>query len=170
MLDHLQIDRADLLGFSNGGTIAYQIAIRHPERVRKIVAVSGFFSHAGAFPAFWDSFAHVQLNDMPKSLRDAYLAVAPNPANLQSFFEKCVERMRHFQDIPEDVMRKIGPPTLVICGDADVMRPEHAVETYRLIPHSEVAVLPGTDHMAIMARTDLLMPIIVKFLDAPAVK
>lgn len=170
LLDYLNIDQADLLDFSNGGTIAYQVAIRHPQRVRRIVSVSGFFSHNGAFPPFWDSFATAKLTDMPKELRDAYLAVAPHPENLQMFFEKCVGRMRHFQDIPAEAMCGIASPTLVICGDADVMCPEHAVETYRLIPHAQVAVLPGTDHMGMMARTDLLLPMIVTFFDAPPAK
>jgi len=104
---------------------------------------------------------------MPKELREAYLAVAPHPENLQSFFDKCVQRMRSFKDIPEDAIRGVAAPTLVIVGDADVMRPEHAVEGFRLLPHAQLGVLPGTDHMKVMTRAEWIVPMVVEFLDAP---
>jgi len=170
LLAYLHIERADFFGFSNGGTIAFQLAIRHPEKVRKLVVVSGFFKRDGGYPGFWDTFAHVQLKDMPQELRDAYCEAAPVPENLQSFFDKCVERMRHFKDIPDEAIRGIAAPTLVIAGDADVMRPEHAVETFRLIPHAQLAILPGTDHMKVMTHAAWLVPAIGAFLDAPITK
>jgi pimeloyl-ACP methyl ester carboxylesterase len=166
LLNYLHIRQADLFGFSNGGTIALQVAIRHPQVVRKLVVASGFFSHNGADPAFWNGFATVKLSDMPKELREAYLEVAPHPENLQTMFNKAVQRMRNFKDIPADTIRAITAPTLVVCGDRDVMRPEHAVEEFRLLPHAQLAVLPGTDHMQVTARTSWLVPMIEEFLDA----
>jgi pimeloyl-ACP methyl ester carboxylesterase len=103
---------------------------------------------------------------MPKELREAYLEAAPHPENLQSFSDKCVQRMRNFQDIPADAIRGITAPTLVMVGDADVMRPEHAAEMFRLLPHAQLAVLPCTDHMALMTRTEWLVPMVTEFLDA----
>lgn len=122
LLKYLHIRQADLFGFSNGGTIALQVAIRHPQIVRKLVVASGFFSHEGADPAFWDGFATATLDIMPKELRDAYLEVAPHPQNLHSMFDKAVQLMRNFKDIPADKVRAISAPTLVVCGDSDVMR------------------------------------------------
>ncbi|HXW14698.1 MAG TPA: alpha/beta hydrolase [Terriglobia bacterium] len=170
LLDHLHVCQADLFGFSNGGTIALHFAIRHPHIARKLVVASGFFSHAGADPAFWDGFAMATLDVMPKDLRDSYLEVAPNPENLQSMFEKAVQRLRNFPDIPRDAMRSIAAPTLVVCGDSDVMRPEHAVEEFRLLPHAQLAILPGTDHMEVTSRTAWLVPMIEEFLDRPMPK
>jgi pimeloyl-ACP methyl ester carboxylesterase len=167
LLQYLHVEQADVFGFSNGSTIALQVAIRHPRLVRKLVIASGFFSHVGADPAFWNGFEHAQLQQMPQELRDSYLAVAPHPENLQMFFDKCVRRMRDFKDIPTDTIRGIRSPALVIVGDADVMRPEQAVEEYRLIPHSRLAVLPGTDHMTLTSRSAWLVPMINDFLDAP---
>jgi pimeloyl-ACP methyl ester carboxylesterase len=166
LLQYLHVEQADVFGFSNGSTIALQVAIRHPLLVRKLVIASGFFSHVGADPAFWNGFEHAQLQQMPQELRDSYLAVAPHPENLQMFFDKCVRRMRDFKDIPTDTIRGIRSPALVIVGDADVMRPEQAVEEYRLIPHSRLAVLPGTDHMTLTSRSAWLVPMINDFLDA----
>jgi pimeloyl-ACP methyl ester carboxylesterase len=166
LLDYLQVRPADLFGFSNGGTIAFQVAIRHPHLVRKVVVASGFFSHEGAEPAFWNGFPTATLNVIPKELRDAYLEVAPHPEDLQSMFDKAVQRMRTFRDIPEDKIRGISAPTLVVCGDADVMRPEHAVQEFRLLPRAQLAILPGTDHMKVTARTSWLVPMIEEFLNA----
>ena len=102
---------------------------------------------------------------MPKELREAYLAAAPHPENLQSFFDKCVQRMQSFPDIPADAIRGIAAPILVIVGDADVMRPEHAVDLFRLLPLARLAVLPGTDHMAVTKRTTWLAPMVSEFLN-----
>jgi pimeloyl-ACP methyl ester carboxylesterase len=100
-------------------------------------------------------------------LRDAYLAVASHPENLQLFFDKALQRMRDFQDIPTDEIRGIRAPALVIVGDVDVVRPEHAVEEFRLLPHARLAILPNTDHMALMSRSEWLVPMVDDFLKCP---
>jgi pimeloyl-ACP methyl ester carboxylesterase len=167
LLQHLHIAQADLFGFSNGGTIALQVAIRHPHVVRKLVVASGFFQREGSsYPWFWAGFPTAKLEQMPKELREAYLEAAPHPENLQRFFDKCVERMQNFPDIPTEAIRGITAPALVIVGDADVMRPEHAVDLFRLLPHARLAVLPGTDHMALMTRSAWLAPMVSEFLNA----
>jgi pimeloyl-ACP methyl ester carboxylesterase len=167
LLQHLHIAQADLFGFSNGGTITLQVAIRHPRVVRKLVVASGFYQREGSsYPWFWEGFPSAKPEQMPKELREAYLEAAPHPENLQSFFDKCVERMQNFLDIPTEAIRGITAPALVIVGDADVMRPEHAVDLFRLLPHARLAVLPGTDHMAVTKRTPWLAPMVSEFLDA----
>ncbi|HEV3152966.1 MAG TPA: alpha/beta hydrolase [Candidatus Baltobacteraceae bacterium] len=166
LLDYLEIAKADLFGFSNGGTVALHVAIRHPERVRKLVLASAFFSHDGAEPAFWNGFPAATPDIMPKVLRAAYFAVAPHPENFERFFYKSVNLMRTFPDIPRERLQGLEAPALIVCGDSDVMRPEHAVEEYRLIPRAWLAVLPGTDHMSLTSRTDWLVPMIEQFLNA----
>lgn len=166
LLDYLNIPEADFFGFSNGGTVAVHVAIRHPEKVRKLVLASAFFSHDAAEPAFWDGFETATPDIMPKTLRDAYMAVAPHPENFERFFYKGVNLMRNFQDIRREALRAVRAPALIVCGDADVMRPEHAVEEYRLIPRAQLAVLPGTDHMSLTSKTDWLVPMVERFLDA----
>ena len=170
LLAYLHLDRADLCGFSNGGTIALQVAIRHPRVVRQLVAISAFFGRDGAGPQFWEWMKNARLENMPVELQHAYLAVAPHPENLRLFHDKAAQRMRDFQDIPVEEIRAIAVPALVICGDADVVRPEHAVALARLLPHGQLAILPGTDHSEIMTRADSLVPMIERFLDAMPVK
>ena len=170
LLEHLGIGQADLFGFSNGGTIALQVAIRHPERVRKLVLASALAKRDGAYDWLWDAMDKATLENMPQELQQAYLEVAPEPANLQAMHDKAAQRVREFKDIPDDALRGIAAPALVVVGDADVIRPEHAVELFRLLPQARLAVLPGTDHMQVTARTAWLVPMIGEFLDAPAAK
>lgn len=170
LLAFLRVERADLFGFSNGGTIALQVAIRHPRVVRRLVAASAFFRRDGGEPWFWEAMKNARLENMPIELQEAYRQVAPQPENLRRFHDKAAQRMRDFKDIPAEAIRAIAAPTLVMVGDADVVRPEHAVALFRLLPHAQLAVLPGTDHMAMMQRTDWLVTMLDGFLDSAAVK
>ncbi len=167
LLQYLHIPQADLLGFSNGATIALEVAIRHPKLVHKLVLISGLYSRAGAPQQFWAGFPKAKLSDMPQVLRDAYVATSPHPEMLQSFFDKCVARMRNFQDIPDPSIRLITAPSFIIVGDRDVVLPEHAVALSRLLPQSQLAILPNTDHMHVTKRTGWLAPAINDFLDLP---
>jgi pimeloyl-ACP methyl ester carboxylesterase len=167
LLAHLQIPRADLCGFSNGGTIALQVAIRHPGVVRRLVPISTLAFRRGAVPQLWEWMQHARLENMPQELQDAYRAVAPHPENLRLMHDKAAQRVRDFRDIPEDKLRAIAAPALIVCGDRDVVLPEHAIELFRLLPRAEVAILPHTDHGTIVRRPDVLVPMIERFLAAP---
>jgi pimeloyl-ACP methyl ester carboxylesterase len=167
LLSYLNVGRADLFGFSSGGTIALQGAIRHPHLVRKLVIASALTRRDGAAPSFWNMVERTQPKDIPLQLREAYLSVAPNPENVDMFFQKGTQRMRDFGDIPDESLRGIQAPALVISGDLDFVRPEHAVQQYRLLPHARLAILPDTGHMSVMSRSDLLLPMVKSFLDAP---
>lgn len=129
------------------------------------MAASALVKRDGAYP--WPS---TKLESMPQELQEAYLKVAPQPENLRMMHDKAAQRVRDFKDIPADAIRSIAPSTLVVVGDADVIRPEYAVDTFRLLPHAQLAVLPGTDHMLVTARSGWLVPMIGGFLNAPAAK
>ena len=143
LLKHLKIENADFFGFSNGGNIAMQIAIRHPKAVRKLIVASAGFKRDGHPQEFWEFMKHAKLETMPKVLRDEYVKLAPHPEQLSTFFDKSVKRMREFKDFSLEDIRSIQAPTLVTIGDADNVRPEHAVELFRLLQHGKLAVLPG---------------------------
>ena len=165
LLEKLGIERADFYGYSNGGTIALQIAIRHPKLVRKLVIQSANFRKDGMYPEFWDGMRHATLDNMPAEFREAYLRTAPHPEQLQSYFEKSVRRMLEFKDIPAEAIQSIQAPALIMIGDRDVVRPEHALEMYRLMPHAQLAILPNSDHMKMSDRAAWEVPMIESFLD-----
>jgi len=167
LLKYLHVERADFFGYSNGGNIALLMGIRHPDMVRKLVIESAMFRRDGLVPGFWDSMQHATLDGMPRELKDAYLKSAPHPEALQSFHDKCRDRMLQFKDWPEDDIRSIRAPTLVMIGDADIITPEHAVAMFRLLPHGQLAILPGTDHLSIVRRAEWQVSMIEAFLRAP---
>jgi pimeloyl-ACP methyl ester carboxylesterase len=143
LLETLGIERADLFGFSNGASTALQVAIRHPERVRRLVFASAVTRRDGADPQLWEWMEQATFDNMPQVLKDAFLEVNPDPEQLRRMHDGDAERMRGFRDVPDDAVRAVRAPTLVVVGDRDVVRPEHALELARLLPQARLLVLPG---------------------------
>ncbi len=143
LLKQLQIQKADIFGFSNGGTTALQIAIRHPEITGKVISASALCKRSGAPETFWNFMNNATIDQMPKVFKDEYKKVAPDPNHLQTMHDKCVVRMQTFKDIPDSLLQSIQSPVLIMMGDHDVATPEHAVEMSRLIPNSRLAIFPS---------------------------
>ena len=144
LLDFLQIPRADILGFSNGGTSALQVAIRHPAKVRRLVLASAIYRRDGMPDGFFESMKTATLEVMPEALKEADRRVNPDPRHQQALFDQDSQRMLHFKDIPEEQIRAIHAPALVLNGDQDVVKPEHALRLAHTIPGARLAILPGT--------------------------
>ncbi|MEJ2157668.1 MAG: alpha/beta hydrolase [Desulfobacteraceae bacterium] len=144
LLRQLKVDKADIIGFSNGGTTALQIAIRHPDVVNKLAVLSANFRRSGMQPGFFDGFKNASMEKMlPQDLKEAYLKANPDPKGLQRMFDRDVARMVSFTDISDELIKAIQAPTLVINGDSDVVRSEHALELSQMLPHAKLAILPG---------------------------
>lgn len=143
LLKNLNILKADIFGFSNGGTTALQIAIRHPELVDKIIAASALYKRNGVPSQFWGFMEQARLENMPEQLKEAYKKVASDTIGLQVMHDKDAKRMVDFKDIPDEKIKSIKAQTLIIIGDKDVITPEHAIEMHRLIANSELAIIPG---------------------------
>ena len=143
LLRHLDVVRADVFGFSNGGSVALQLAIRHPELVRRLVFASSLTKRDGAPQQFWDFMRQATFEDMPQPLKDAFLRVNSDPQQLRTMHDKDAARMRDFADVPDATVRTVGVPTLVVMGDRDVATPEHAVSLFRLLPQARLLILPS---------------------------
>jgi len=185
LLQQLGIEKADLFGWSMGAGIALQIAIRHPEVVRKLVVVSAPCKRDGWYPEVLAGMASMNAEAaeamVGSPMHQAYVSVAPKPEDWSALVAKSGQLLRQDYDWSTAVA-SITAPTLIVVGDADSVRPAHAVELFGLLgggkvdgamgglPHSQLAMLPGTTHFSILARTDLLLPIITPFLEAPMPK
>lgn len=143
LLRHLKVDKADLLGFSNGASIALQVAIRHPQLVRKLVFASAMTKRDGAQPQLWEFIKKADFSNMPQPLKDAFLKVNPDPQKLRTMHDKDAARMQSFKDVPDDLVRSVRAQTLIVLGDQDIVKPEHAVELTRLISGARLLILPG---------------------------
>jgi pimeloyl-ACP methyl ester carboxylesterase len=184
LICHLGLDGADVVGYSMGGGIALQLAIRHPDLVRRLVVASASFRADGMPAVALEMFPAITPEMFAGSpIEEAYLATAPNPGDFPTLVAKLKQLDTTHFAWPEDDIRDIGAPTLIVLGDSDGVRLEHAVELFRLrgggvmgdlegMPTSQLAVLPGTSHFVppgfgLLDRSDLLLAIIPPFLDAP---
>jgi pimeloyl-ACP methyl ester carboxylesterase len=176
LLRYLKVAQADLLGFSNGASVALQVAVRHPGLVRKLVFASSMTRRDGVPPEFWDFIARADFANMPQPLKDAFLRVNPDERALRRMHDKDAARMQSFRDVPDEAVRSVRAPTLIVVGDRDIVRPEHAAELARLIPEARLLVLPGGhgDYLgeAVAApadtrQTELTVQLIEQFLDDP---
>jgi pimeloyl-ACP methyl ester carboxylesterase len=178
--DHLSIAQADVVGYSMGGSTGLQVAIRHPELVRKLVAVSANFSSDGYYPELLMGLQMMTPDIFVGTPQEAaYLRHAPHPEDFPVLVEKQKVLPQDYAWPVADVAG-ITAPMLVVIGDSDVVRPEHAVDLFRLLgggvpadltgslPNARLAILPGTTHASIVLdRADQLLAVIEPFLAAP---
>ncbi|WP_106293226.1 alpha/beta fold hydrolase [Arcticibacter pallidicorallinus] len=175
LLKTLNINKANVFGFSNGASTTLQFAIRHPQMTNKIIVGSTFFKKSGAPDWFWDMMSKPSFEGMPQPYKDAFLKVNPDTSALYRMYERDVARMQSFPDIPEQQMKSITAPSFIIIGDNDVVRVEHAVEMHNLIPNSRLAIIPGGhgDYIGELATQQdsaiitATVSMINKFLDEP---
>lgn len=172
--------RADVFGYSTGAAVALHLVLRRPEVVRKLVLASVTYNMAGVHPGLMEGLGEATPEMMHGSpWHEEYLRIAPHPEDFPKLFAKKTEMDRHIKDLLPEAISAIKAPTLLIIGDSDLVRPEHAVEMFRLLgggvfgdtpaglPNSQLAILPGTSHVTLANRADLLLPMITSFLDAP---
>lgn len=153
LLERLGITDADVIGFSNGGIVAMELAMRHPTLVHKLVVCSSYYSHAAMPPAFWDGMAHATMANLPPALMTAFEAAQPDPAMRRRMFEQQVALMQHFTDIPEPALQAIKSPALVLVGEHDVMSIEHASSLAHLL-HAQLVVYRGAGHGTYLGSLD----------------
>lgn len=178
LLRHLRIDSADILGWSMGGGVAFQFAVRHPEQLRRLVVVSAPYAHNGWLPETEASFASFT-PDMFKgtSIEKQYDSLGNDPARFPQFVKKVISIDLKPYDWSKQV-KAIKAPIFLAIGDADGVRYEHALELYRAkgggkqgdltgAPQSRLAILPGTTHIGMfMQHENWLIPMITDFLDS----
>ena len=182
LLDHLGIAHADVSGYSLGACTAIRMAIRHPEKVRKLVPIAGTFRLDGWDPRVLEMIATITPEMfMETPFYEEYLRLAPRPEDWPTFVEKLVAIDTTIpQDIPVEVVQAIAAPALVIAGDQDSSTPQHTVELFIAlgggtpgdlglpVPKAQLAILPNTTHIQlIFAPEPAINTIVPPFLDAP---
>ena len=168
LLDHLGIERADLFGFSLGSLVSTEMAVTYPTRVGRLVLASGHIRADGYHP---EILAPEQTSPLLPTEADfeamqvAYAAVAPDPDQFFPFLEKMQPVVSAFEGWSDAAIGGIEGPTLIIVGDRDFVRLEHAALMLELFPDAQLAVLPATTHMQVIRRTDALLALVEPFLD-----
>ncbi len=182
LLRALAVERADVMGYSQGGAVGLQLALRHPQLVSKLITLGAPYRRDGWYPSIWqglealsaDFFAGTPVSE----------AFRQHTADSEAF-GAYVEKMRVLglddQNISDEQMRSIKAKTMVIVGDADGVKPEHAIAMFKLrgggdeaaaatgaitdVPQARLAILPASSHTSIPAAVPTLEPMITAFLD-----
>ena len=178
LLEQLKIPRADLIGYSMGGAVAMQCAIRHPDKVRKVVVISSYFRRDGVVKEALDAIPKLTADDFKGSPIEAeYKKLSPTPDEFPNFVKRLLATASRGHDISADQLKATTAPMFFIHGDADGVRLEHISEMYRLKggeihgdmrPRSatRLAILPNTTHVTLMDRRSVIIPMVNDFLDA----
>jgi len=179
LLKYLKIDSADIFGYSMGGGVAQQIAIRHPASVRRLIITSSVYKYEG-WTQETRSILPILTPEMFEStpIKTEYDKLAPDPKHWKEFINKMKKFVTTPYDFGADKVKGIKSPTMIITGDGDGVLPEHAVEMYRLrgggymidfgpIPAAQLAIFPGSSHISVMMQTQWLLSMITPFLDSP---
>jgi pimeloyl-ACP methyl ester carboxylesterase len=179
LLRHLDVEQADFFAYSSGTGIAMELALQQPRLVRKLVLASVAYRLDGLHPGLTDGMDELQPEHLAGTpFEEDYARTAPNPGDWPRLVEKIKQLNRQLPEWPAEAVRSITAPTMLVYGDSDIVRPEHAAELFRLLgggvpgdvaglPRSRLAVLPGTTHVTLVHRADWLVPMVTEFLDAP---
>lgn len=182
LLRALKVERADVMGYSQGGGVALQLALRHPALVSKLVSLSATYRKDGWYPsalAGIEGLSATALAGTP--VEKAFKEHTPDATAFETYLEKMKVLGIGDQNISDAQMRSISARTMVIAGDADAVRPEHALAMFKLrgggdeeaaasgalrkVPAARLVILAATSHIGIFGRSAVLAPMVSAFLD-----
>ena len=178
LLKYLKISRADLIGYSMGGGVAMQVAVRHPDQVRRVVVISSTFRRDGVVPEGQDALSGLTAELFKGSpIETEYLRLSPTPDQFANFVQRMVAAYSREKDLTADQLQATTAPMFFIHGDADGILLQHVAEMFRLKggethgdmgprSASRLAILPNTTHVTLMERMSIIVPMVNDFLDA----
>lgn len=182
LLRALEVERADVMGYSQGGGVALQLALRHPTLVNKLVSMSATFRKDGWYPSVFETIGTLGADAFAGTpVESAFREHTPDSGAFGAYLEKMKHLNINDQNISDRAMRSIAAPTMVIVGDADGVKLEHAVAMFQLrgggdeeaaasgilqeIPVARLVVLPAMSHIALAGQSEMLVPMVSAFLD-----
>jgi pimeloyl-ACP methyl ester carboxylesterase len=182
LLRALKVERADVMGYSNGGGVALRLALRHPTLVNKLVSLSATYRKDGWYPSVFEGIEDQSSAVFAgTSVEKAFKEHTPDATAFAAYLEKMNVLSRNEQDISDAQMRSISAKTMVIVGDADAVKPEHALAMFKLrgggdekaaasgmlqeAPAARLVILPATSHVGIFGESAVLVPMVNAFLD-----
>jgi pimeloyl-ACP methyl ester carboxylesterase len=169
LLRALGIERADVLGYSQGGGVALQLALRHPRLVGKLVVLSATYRQDGWYPSVLQGIEGLSRDFfVDTAVGEAFRRHTADPEAFDAYIEKMKVLGIEDQNISDAQMRSIQAKTMVIAGDADAVKPEHALAMFHLRgggDEARLAILPATSHISIWGAVRVLEPMITEFLD-----
>ncbi|MGN6181767.1 MAG: alpha/beta fold hydrolase [Mucilaginibacter sp.] len=176
VMDHLKVDSADIVGYSMGGSVAYQFIVNYPQRVNKLVIISSTYKSTGWLPQVTSAFKGFTPEILANSpLKTAYDAEAPDKTKWAPFIEQMIAFLKTSFDMGDANIAKITAPVLIISGDNDGLDKIELMKTYQLLgggvsadlspmPKSQLAIVPAQSHVSLMTQTPILLGYMTNFL------
>ncbi|HVT85563.1 MAG TPA: alpha/beta hydrolase [Chitinophagaceae bacterium] len=176
VMDYLKIDSADIVGYSMGGSVAYQFAVQSPERLRKLVIISSTYKSDGWLPIVNGAFKDFKPEFFDNTpLKTAYDAVAPDKTKWRKFLEQMFVFAKEPFNVGDSNIAKITAPVLIISGDNDGLDKIELMKTYKLLgggvaadmepmPKSQLAIVPSQSHVGLMMQTTTILSYLNSFL------
>jgi pimeloyl-ACP methyl ester carboxylesterase len=182
LLRALQVERADVMGYSQGGGVALQLALRHPTLVNKVVSLSATYRRDGWYPSALEGIKGLSAKAFAGTpVEEAFKEHTPDDATFDAYVEKMKVLGVNDHNMSDAQVSSISAKTMVIIGDADAVRPEHALTMFKLrgggdeeaaaagmlqkVPAARLVILPATSHIGISAQSAALVPMVSAFLD-----
>jgi pimeloyl-ACP methyl ester carboxylesterase len=176
VMNHLKVDSADVAGYSMGGSVAYQLTIQSPKRVRKLVIISSTYKTSGWLSQVTNGFKGLKpefLTNTP--MKAAYDAVAPDKTKWTKFLEQMIAFAGTPFNMGDNNIAKITSPVLLISGDNDGLDKIELIKTYQLLggcvsadlgpmPKSHLAIVPSQGHVSLMMQTKTILSYLDDFL------
>jgi len=182
LLRALKVERADVMGYSQGGDVALQLALRHPALVSKLVSLSATYRKDGLYPSLLEGIEGQRAAAFAgTSVEKAFREHTPDAAAFDAYLEKMKVLGINGHNISDAQMRSISAKTMVIAGDADAVKPEHALAMFKLrgggdeeaaasgvlreVPAARLVILAAMSHIGIFGESAVLAPMVSAFLD-----
>jgi len=176
VMNYLKVDSADVVGYSMGGSVAYQLTIKNPKRVKKLVIISSTYKSTGWAPQVASAFKNMKAEMFADSpLKTAYDAVAPDKTKWTKFMDQMLGFLATSFDMGDSNIAKITSPVLIISGDNDGLDKVELAKTYQLLgggvaadmqpmPKSHLAIVPSQSHVGLMMQTNTILGYLGDFL------
>lgn len=162
LLDYLEIDAVNLVGWSDGGIIGLDIAINHPDRLIKLVAYGANYIPSGVRTDVGDN---ARFNEYIEMAAGDYVRLSPDPDNFDGFLENISNMWATEPNYSEEQMMSITVPTLILDGlQEEAIYPSHDLEMALLIPTADLVLMNGVGHFAMWEKTEEFNHIILDYL------
>ena len=177
VMNYLKVDSADVVGYSMGGSVAYQLAIQNPKRIKKLVIISATYKSTGWIPEIANAFKSMKPEMFADSpMKTAYDATAPDKTKWSKFIEEMLVFIGQQYDMGDGNIAKITSPVLIISGDNDGLDKIELAKTYQLLgggvsadmapmPKSHLAIIPSQSHVSVMMQTKTISDYLNSFLN-----
>jgi pimeloyl-ACP methyl ester carboxylesterase len=162
LLDKLGIAETDVVGWSDGGIVGLDLAMQHPERVKRLVVYGAGYDVDGLDN---DKCPTPPAEEEIAPIRDFYKSIAPDPNHWPVFYEKSIEMWRTQPHYSMADLGTIKAPTLVMAGEFDCVKRQHTDQLAKAVPGASEEIIKGATHVAPLFQPDVVNPYILKFLE-----